>query len=103
MPVGEAFAARTFQCLCGALCVRHGAGRITEVELGQIAVRVGDRPVMVSANHAALENGKEVLRIVAVVVAATAELAVAVKRRPVAGELAADGIVKASVVRSQMR
>src|SRR4051794_38699926 len=58
---------------------------------------------MVGANHAAFQDAKKVLSVVAVVAVATAELAVAVKRGFVAGELAADAVVKAGVVRPQVR
>ena len=61
------------------------------------------RPVMIGADNAALQDAEKVLSVVRVVAIAARELAVAVKRGFVTGELFADAIVKASVVRTQMR
>ena len=64
--------------------------RIAHVELRQIAVHVCGAHVVIGADDAALEDAEKVLGGVAVVAAATAELAVAVDGRLMAGELAAD-------------
>ena len=63
-PIGEALAARASEQVIGALGIFDAKGRATvvaEIELRKVAVQVGFAAMLVSAVHAALEDGEHVL------------------------------------------
>ncbi len=103
LPVHEAFPARTFNCLCGALRVRHGAGAVTEIELGKVAAHVCRAHVVIGADQPAFEDREKVFCGIGMNAASLGKLAVRVKRGVVARELASDAVIKAGIVRHKHR
>jgi hypothetical protein len=103
-PIGQTLANRPHEGRVSALGIVHLAGVVAEVELGGVSSKVRLAHVVIGADHAALEDRKEVLDRVAVLEPAGRDvLAGAVIDRPVAMELATDAGVNAAFVGHQIR
>ena len=59
-PIGQALALGSFERKRSALPIRHSASIVTEVELAAVAAKVRLAHVVISADHAALEDREEV-------------------------------------------
>ncbi len=69
-PIGQTAAFHALQDKGCTLTVVVGLGRVAHVKLGKVAVHVRGAHVMIGADYAALEDGKEVLGGVTVVAVA---------------------------------
>ena len=88
-PIGETLPADVGKVHVGANAVVLFAGVVTEIELRRVAVQVALAKVMIGADHATLEDRKEVFDGVAVSLS-TDILAAGVKHGTMRSELATD-------------
>ena len=102
-PIGETAAFHALQDIGGAIAVGFVLSRVAKIELGKVTVHVRGAHVVIGADNAALEDGKEILGGVAVNAARTRELADAVDGRSVLRELATDAVIEAGIIRHEVR